>query len=146
VRGDIRTRRWNDPVRPGDGVRLLVCRYRPRGVRKADETWDAWEKRLGPSPALHAAFYGKGQAPIGDAEYRRRYIKEMAGDAAREALGAVAERVAGGDTVTLLCSSACTDERRCHRTILKELIDRRLSSRTDERSRTRRRSQSSLGK
>ncbi len=31
----IRTKRWNDPRDPGDGFRLLVCRYRPRGLRKA---------------------------------------------------------------------------------------------------------------
>ena len=48
----IRTRRWNDARQPGDGFRLLVCRYRPRGVRKADETWDAWWKDLGPSIEL----------------------------------------------------------------------------------------------
>jgi len=38
----IRTRRWNDPGQKGDGLRVLVCRYRPRGVRKEDETWDVW--------------------------------------------------------------------------------------------------------
>ena len=26
----IRTRRWNDPPEPGEGLRILVCRYRPR--------------------------------------------------------------------------------------------------------------------
>jgi hypothetical protein len=26
-------------------------------------------------------------------------------------------------TLTLLCSSACTDEARCHRTLLRELIE-----------------------
>jgi hypothetical protein len=35
--------------------------------------------------------------------------------------------VGGGETITLLCSSACTRESRCHRSLLKELIERRLS-------------------
>src|SRR5262249_16432652 len=45
----IKTRRWNDPRQPDDKFRLLICRYRPRAVRKADETWDAWFPELGPS-------------------------------------------------------------------------------------------------
>jgi hypothetical protein len=32
-----------------------------------------------------------------------------------------------GVTVTLLCSSACVDEEQCHRTLLKELIERAVS-------------------
>jgi hypothetical protein len=34
-----------------------------------------------------------------------------------------AERVRRGDTLTLLCSSACADEARCHRTLVKALIE-----------------------
>jgi hypothetical protein len=39
-------------------------------------------------------------------------------------LGALAVRVAAGETVTLLCSSACVDADRCHRSLLAELIER----------------------
>jgi uncharacterized protein YeaO (DUF488 family) len=124
ARGEIRTRRWNDPALAGDGTRLLVCRYRPRGVRKSDETWDEWCKDLGPSPALLAAAYGKGQPAIGWSEYRRRYLEEMSQEPGRFHLRALAARVASGETVTLLCSSACTDEAGCHRTILREILER----------------------
>ena len=65
------------PPEPEDGLRVLVCRYRPRGVRKDQEPWDAWMEDLGPSRELHAAFYGKEEAPIGWPEYRRRYLDEM---------------------------------------------------------------------
>ena len=34
-----------------------------------------------------------------------------------------AERVRRGETLTLLCSSACTDEARCHRTLVKAMIE-----------------------
>ena len=44
--------------------KLLITRYRPRALPKAEETWDAWWKELGPSPALFDAVYGKGQPPI----------------------------------------------------------------------------------
>jgi uncharacterized protein YeaO (DUF488 family) len=120
--GEVRTRRWNDPTQRGDGARLLVCRYRPRGVRKADETWDEWWKDVGPSAELHAAVYGKGQPPIDFGEYRKRYLREMAEDPGRFCLRALHNRVKAGETLTLLCSSACTDESHCHRTILRELI------------------------
>ena len=119
--GEIRTRRWNDPPESGDGFRLLVCRYRPRGVRKADETWDAWDPNLGPSTELHAAVYGKGVLPIPWATYRRRYLLEMRQQ--RPKVQDLARRVQTGETITLLCSSACTRESRCHRSLLKELID-----------------------
>ena len=42
----VHTKRWDDPRSPEDGFRLLVTRYRPRGVRKEDETWDAWDPHL----------------------------------------------------------------------------------------------------
>ena len=120
----IRTRRWNDPKEEGDGFRLLICRYRPRALRKADETWDAWCKVLGPSRELHADFYGKNGPPIGWEEYRKRYLKEMEGRG--EPIAELARRVASGETITLLCSSACTDAKHCHRTLLLELIEARV--------------------
>jgi len=55
----IKTKRWNDPVEPGDGRRLLITRYRPRGVKKGEEPWDEWRKELAPSKELHADWYGK---------------------------------------------------------------------------------------
>lgn len=120
----IKTKRWNDPREPDDGHRLLVCRYRPRALRKADETWDAWDKHLGPSKQLHADLYGKNGSPIRFTEFVTRYHEEMAGQADR--IATLAERVAAGETITLLCSSACTDAAKCHRTLLKKLIEARL--------------------
>lgn len=124
VEARIKTKRWNDPVERDDGHRLLVCRYRPRGVRKDAETWSAWWPNLGPSRDLHADFHGKHGPPIGWAEYRRRYLAEMKGQ--RETTASVATRVAAGETVTLLCSSACTDPERCHRRLLQELVAKAL--------------------
>src|SRR5947209_1269537 len=105
----IRTKRWNDPAEPEDGLRVLVCRYRPRGVRKDQEPWDAWMEDLGPSRDLHAAFLGKQGPPIGWPAYRQRYLEEMMEPSGRgiAMLGALAVRLADGQTITLLCSSAC---------------------------------------
>jgi len=120
----LRTKRWNDPRKRDDGYRLLICRYRPRGVRKEDETWHAWCPDLGPSRKLHADFYGKNGPPITWQEYHRRYLEEM--ELRTELIDEIAQMVAEGKTVTLLCSSACEDASHCHRTILQGLIEKRL--------------------
>jgi uncharacterized protein YeaO (DUF488 family) len=117
----VRTKRWNDPVSADDGYRLLICRYRPRGVRKEDEPWDAWCPALAPSRELHAAAYGKTEPALDFAEYERRFRREMQPHGYW--ISGFAARVREGDTITLLCSSACTDEARCHRSIVRELIE-----------------------
>jgi len=104
-------------------MRVLVCRYRPRGLKKELETWDAWFPELGPSIDLHAAAYGKKGLKIGWEIYRRRYLQEMKGPEAAARIHELAARVARGETVTLLCSSACERESRCHRSLLAELIE-----------------------
>jgi uncharacterized protein YeaO (DUF488 family) len=116
----IRTRRWDEPALPDDGLRLLVTRYRPRGLPKAKETWDLWWKDLAPSVALHAAAYGKGQPAISFEEYERRYLAEM--ESQTRLIESLGRRVKEGGTVTLLCSSACTEALRCHRTLLARLV------------------------
>ena len=117
----VKTRRWNDPPGADEGLRVLVTRYRPRGVAKADETWDVWYPALGPSKALHGAVYTESSSPIPWPQYRKRYLEEQ-----RQNAGLIAElagRVRAGETITLLCSSACVRESRCHRSLLKELIE-----------------------
>jgi uncharacterized protein YeaO (DUF488 family) len=122
----IKTKRWNDPQEDDDGYRLLICRYRPRALPKAKETWDEWCRHLGPSRELHAAFYGKHGPPITWEEYRRRYLEEM--QQQQEPIAKLAARIAAGETITLLCSSACEDASHCHRTLLKELIEQQVAA------------------
>ena len=117
----IHTKRWNDPKEPTDGYRLLICRYRPRGLAKGDETWDEWNSALGPSKGLLADYHGKGGLQTAWAEYRARYLREMLKQKA--AIEDLARRSAAGETITLLCSAACERESRCHRSLLKGLID-----------------------
>ena len=119
----VKTKRWNDPKDADDGFRLLVCRYRPRGVKKNEETWDAWSPELGPSRELHTEYFGKHGPPIGWAEYRRRYLSEMKAQARR--ISELAERVKKGARLTLLCSSRCVNVERCHRALLARLLEQR---------------------
>ena len=120
----LRTKRWNDPAEKGDGLRLLICRIRPRGVSKAKETWDEWWPDLGPSRDLLAAFQGKAGPALAWDAYVTRYLEEMRGAAALWRIRALTGKVAAGETVTLLCSSACKDPTHCHRTVLARLIER----------------------
>lgn len=117
----LKTGRWPNPREPEDGLRVLICRFRPRGLPKAKETWDVWMRELGPSPELLADFHGKGGAMITLAEYRRRYLEEMEPQKAR--IAELAARLDAGENVTLLCSKDCLVAAACHRSILAELIE-----------------------
>ena len=118
----VRTKRWDDPRDAGDGDRILICRYRPRALPKKDETWDRWWKELGPSRELHADYYEKtGGPPLSWEEYRRRYLAEMQDQWWR--IADLVRRHRAGETFTLLCSSACTDASKCHRSILAAAIE-----------------------
>jgi uncharacterized protein YeaO (DUF488 family) len=126
----IRTKRWCDPVNDDDGIKILVCRYRPRALPKKDETWTIWKKDLGPSKELHAAIYGKeGKPPIPWEEFAQRYREEMKSQ--EDEIAVLAEMAAGGKTITLMCSKSCTDESHCHRSLLKQLIEERMAAGTD---------------
>jgi uncharacterized protein YeaO (DUF488 family) len=79
------------------------------------------DPKLGPSKELHAAVYTTGSSPIPWPAYRARYLAEQRPN--RELIADLARSSNSGETITLLCSSACERESRCHRSILKELIE-----------------------
>jgi uncharacterized protein YeaO (DUF488 family) len=120
IPAQLRTKRWDDPVSADDGYRLLVCRYRPRGVKREREPWDAWCAALAPSVELHAERYGKTGAVLPWPDYARRYLREM--ERQRFWIEGFAARVKAGEPITLLCSSACVDPAICHRTLLARLL------------------------
>jgi uncharacterized protein YeaO (DUF488 family) len=119
----VRTKRWDEEVEPEDGLRVLITRYRPRGLKKADETWELWFKDLGPSEELLADFKGKGAAgrPIEWDEYKARYLEEMRSQ--RALIESLARNLNEGQAITLLCASTCVDPGRCHRNLLKQLVE-----------------------
>ena len=125
--GAIETKRWDDAIDVArDGTRILVTRYRPRGLPKELETWSEWLPAVAPSRDLHAAAYGKRGLQTSWDGYRAAYLREM--EAQRETIAALAARVRGGETITLLCSSQCDRESRCHRSLLKTLIGRAVAN------------------
>lgn len=124
MRGQIKTKRWDEPREADDGTRILITRFRPRGLPKSQETWDQWNHELAPSPTLVSAYKGKKGLPLTWDVYRASYLREM--KAQGPAIEALARRVVDGESVTLLCSSICLRESRCHRSLLRELLERRV--------------------
>src|SRR3990172_8402742 len=113
----VRTKRIYDPAERTDGIRVLVMRLLPRGVRK--EKIDHWCKDLGTDPPLIRAWKA---GKLSWTELRRRYL---AGLTRAEAQAQLAElrTLLRARPLTLLCS--CPDESRCHRAILKALLTKR---------------------
>ena len=77
--GHVRLKRAYDPAAPDDGVRVLVDRLWPRGVRKEDAAIDHWMKDVAPSTALRQWF---GHDPARWTEFRHRYAAELRDHAA----------------------------------------------------------------
>ncbi len=97
--GSIRTKRVYEPVSPEDGLRFLVERLWPRGLKKESLRLDAWLREVAPSTELRRWF---GHDPAKWDEFRRRYRAELEAhpDAWRVLLDA-----ARHDPITLLYSA-----------------------------------------
>lgn len=74
---------YDDPA-AADGVRVLVDRIWPRGLRKDAARLDAWEKDVAPTTELRVWY---GHDPVRFEEFRRRYLAELDGQAQAPALG-----------------------------------------------------------
>jgi uncharacterized protein YeaO (DUF488 family) len=70
----IRLKRAYEPPAPGDGMRILVDRLWPRGVKKDDAALDLWAKDLAPSTALRKWF---AHDPARWPEFCNRYAEEV---------------------------------------------------------------------
>lgn len=71
---------------PGDdGLRVLVDRLWPRGVRKEDARIDRWAKQATPTSELRKAFHG---GDLSADEFAERYRGELAESGAAEDLAA----------------------------------------------------------
>src|SRR5260370_25429299 len=71
---NIRLNGAYEPPTTDDGVRVLVDRLWPRGVKKANAAIDRWLKEIAPSTELRRWF---GHDAVRWGEFRRRYRKEL---------------------------------------------------------------------
>jgi uncharacterized protein YeaO (DUF488 family) len=125
----VRIKRAYEPAKPADGHRVLVDRLWPRGVSKERAHLDEWLKDIAPSDALRKWF---GHDPRRWAEFRERYLRELAAPAAEVHLEGLARR-AGRGTVTLVY--AAHDELHNDAVVLAEALARRMAG--PERSASR---------
>lgn len=92
----IHVKRAYDNPEPSDGMRVLIDRLWPRGVKKADAKIDLWLKEIAPSSELRKWF---DHDPAKWTEFKKRYFKEL--DARRDVLHDLLEQ-AKGKTLTLV--------------------------------------------
>ncbi|MBV8653811.1 MAG: DUF488 domain-containing protein [Alphaproteobacteria bacterium] len=112
----IRLKRVYDPHAPEDGIRVLVDRLWPRGLKREAAAIDLWLKAVAPSDALRRWF---GHDPRRWAEFRERYHAELRANS--EAIAPLRDLLARGKTVTLLFAAKDMDHNNA--VALKDLID-----------------------
>jgi len=121
----IQTYQLGSPRQRGEGLRIGVVRYPPRGVRKEDYArlnyYDVWLPLLAPSQNLLRWIHTRdASAPEVWHEFAKRYRNEMLKDTnCRQAILLLAQ-LAQRTPIALGCH--CQDETRCHRSILRQLI------------------------
>jgi uncharacterized protein YeaO (DUF488 family) len=94
-------RRIYDDASPDDGLRVLVDRLWPRGIRKDDAHLDEWMRDIAPSTELRRWY---GHDPDRYVEFRRRYLAELREPERRQAVGQLRE-AAGHSHTTLLTAA-----------------------------------------
>jgi len=110
---------------PGEGLRVGTVRHPPRGVRKEElasrDYYDVWFPGLAPSAALVAAVRAD-PSPTAWKRFVRRYRSEMARPDPARTLDLLA---ALSHTADFSMGCYCEDERRCHRSLLRGLLEER---------------------
>jgi uncharacterized protein YeaO (DUF488 family) len=121
----VRIVRLGSPRGTREGTRIGTVRRPPRGVPKAEfasQNWyDVWFPTLAPSPATMKL----GQAaetPREWAAFARKYRSEMSAPEASHALDLLAVLSRSAD---FSVGCYCADERYCHRSVLRALLEQR---------------------
>ena len=97
--GSIKTKRIYTAPEVNDGIRILVDRLWPRGIKKESAAINAWEKEIAPSNELRKWFNHDAEKYL---EFRRKYMEELdASEDAEKLLEFVKEHIKS-DNITLL--------------------------------------------
>ena len=111
----VKTKSVYEPAEPGDGVRVLITRYYPRGVKK-----DRFDRRivaLSPSRDLLSS-YRRGETNWG--QFGVSFLEEMRSNPdSLDAIRSLHELSRVGD-VTLLCYER--SGLRCHRQLVRDVV------------------------
>jgi uncharacterized protein YeaO (DUF488 family) len=101
TRHTVQIRRIYDQPAAEDGIRVLVDRVWPRGIRKEAAALDEWAKDVAPSTELRKWY---GHVPAKFPQFEARYRVELATSSPRAALDHL-RALAKESTVTLLTAT-----------------------------------------
>lgn len=114
----VAVKRVYEDASPADGVRVLVDRLWPRGLRKEEAAVKFWLRDVAPSTELRQWFHANPEAwPM----FRRRYLKELATAEASAAVEKLHHLAEGKRKLTLLYGSR--NQKRNNALVLKELLE-----------------------
>ncbi|HKY94072.1 MAG TPA: DUF488 family protein [Kiloniellales bacterium] len=121
----LRIVRLGSKRHPQEGTRIGAVRRPPRGVKKeryaADDWYDLWYPELSPSaPLVKQAL--TAETPAAWQAFERAFRKEMSAPAASRTLDLLAA-LSHDANFSLGCY--CADESRCHRSVLRALLQER---------------------
>jgi uncharacterized protein YeaO (DUF488 family) len=121
----IRIVQLGSPRERDEGVRIGTVRRPPRGVPKAEyasrDYYDIWLPDLAPTAKLIAL----AKAAAGNADWKRfvrRYRAEMNMPEAKRVLDLLA---VFSKSTNFSVGCYCREETRCHRSVLRQLLDER---------------------
>jgi len=113
----VKTKSIFQPQEAEDGLRILITRYYPRGVKK--EHFDEWAQQLSPSPTL---LFNYKQGKYDWNSFKVNFLLELRENVdSLDAIYALNEAVRSTD-ITLLCYEK--DGQPCHRHLIKDLIEK----------------------
>jgi len=121
----LMTYRLGIPRRRGEGLRIGVSRFLPRGVRKTEYAsggyFDVWYPALAPSRELFHWLHAQPDLAAAWPKFSQRYRREVLASAdsrhTLQLLAALAQRT----PIAIGCF--CADESHCHRSLLRQLIE-----------------------
>jgi uncharacterized protein YeaO (DUF488 family) len=120
--------RLGTPRAPNEGLRIGTVRRPPRGVPRTryatDDWYDTWLPALSPSPALVKAALGATTQSAWNA-FTRRFRAEMGKPDASHLLDLLA---ALSHRANFAVGCYCEDEARCHRSVLRALLQERSAA------------------
>ena len=114
ARAAVRTKSIYKPKESGDGVRILVTRFYPRGVKKTH--FDRWIRDLAPSAQLLKKYKDND---VTWRQFFRAFQRELRDGGAASRIRDLHSE-SRGTTVTLLCYEPTGAH--CHRHLLREMI------------------------
>jgi uncharacterized protein YeaO (DUF488 family) len=114
----LKIKRVYEEADPADGVRFLVERLWPRGMKKEDLKMKAWLKDVAPSPGLRNWY---GHDPEKWEEFQQRYRAEL--ESNPESWRPIIDETQGGN-VTLLFSARDVEHNSA--LLLKSFLEERM--------------------